>query len=134
MVGARESSVAEFAIERFVPRVLPLVPGQLVTAGKSPATVVPAADVRLLTRVGSQVRLQVGRLGVLLAAAWVLARVGRRLALQHDHHLWVVGSAWLEHLGKLLRGQFLVGLTRSGGGGRGGRGRCGGSGAARLWA
>ena len=57
MVGARESSIAQLAVERFVPRVFPLVPGQLVAPSEPPATVVPAADVRLLPGVGSQVGL-----------------------------------------------------------------------------
>ena len=55
MVGARESSIAQLAMERFVSRVFPLVSSQLVAPGEPPATVVPAADVGLLPGVGSQV-------------------------------------------------------------------------------
>ena len=57
MVGARESSITQLAMERFVPRVFPLVSGQLVAASEPPTTIVPAADVRLLPGVGSQVGL-----------------------------------------------------------------------------
>ena len=57
MVGPGESSITEFAMERLVPRVLALVPGQLVASSKPPTAVVPTADVRLLPGVGSQVGL-----------------------------------------------------------------------------
>ena len=62
--------------------MLPHVPGELVGAGKLPATVLPRADVRLLAGVCPEVRLQVGGLGVALAAAGVVARVGRQLPLE----------------------------------------------------
>ena len=59
--------------------MLPLVPGELVTAGEPPAAVLPLADVGLLPRVGAEVRLQVRGLGVGLPAARVVTRVARRL-------------------------------------------------------
>ena len=62
--------------------MLPHVPGELVGAGKLPAAVLPRADVRLLAGVCPEVRLQVGGLGVALAAAGVVARVGRQLPLE----------------------------------------------------
>ena len=55
MVGARESSIAQLAVERFVPRVFSLVSRQLVAPSEPPTTVVPTADVGLLPGVGSQV-------------------------------------------------------------------------------
>ena len=68
MVRPGESSLTQFAVERFVPRVFPLMPGQLVRPGEPPAAVLPLADVGLLPGVGPQVGLQVGGLGVGLAA------------------------------------------------------------------
>jgi hypothetical protein len=63
VVRAGECSITEFAVERLVPGVLALVPRQLIRACKSPATVLPLADVGLLPRMSAQVRLQVGWLG-----------------------------------------------------------------------
>ena len=114
MVGPRESSVAQLAVERLVAGMFTPVPCQLVAASEAPAAVVPAADVRLLPGVGPEVGFQVRGFGVLLAAPRVLACVRRSLALQHYHHLRVVCRRLLEHLGKLVRGQLLVGLTRGG--------------------
>lgn len=104
-------------MERFVPSVLSLVSGQFVTASKSPSTVIPTADVRLLSSVGPEVCLQVGGLGVLLPTPRVLTGVSGGLALQHYHNLWVICRGGLEHLSKLLRRHFLISLTRGGGSG-----------------
>lgn len=49
VVGAGESPLAEVALEGPVPCVLAVVTGQLVGAGKFPATAFPGAVVRLLT-------------------------------------------------------------------------------------
>ena len=94
VVGAGEGPLAHPALERPVPRVLPHVPRQLVGAGKLPAAVLPRADVRLLARVRPEVRLQVGGLGVALAAAGVVAGVRGKLPLQ------------AVQLGLRLRGSF----------------------------
>jgi len=59
--------------------MLPVMPSQLIRSGKSPAAAFPAAEVRLLTRVRPQVRLEVARLGVRLVACLVAARVDRYL-------------------------------------------------------
>ena len=67
--------------------MLPLVPGELVTAGEPPAAVLPLADVGLLPRVGAEVRLQVRGLGVGLAAVAVFARVDNHLNI-----LWSVAN------------------------------------------
>ena len=75
MVRARESSLAEPALERPVASVLAVVASQLVRAGELPAASLPAALVRLLARVRAEVRLQVRRLGVRLAAPRVRTRV-----------------------------------------------------------
>lgn len=49
MVGAGESPLTEVALEGPVPCVLAVVAGQLVRAGKFPATAFPGAVVGLLT-------------------------------------------------------------------------------------
>ena len=64
MVGPGEGSLTQLAVERFVPGVFPLVPGQLVRPGKPPAAVLPLADVRLLPGVGPLVSLQMTALSV----------------------------------------------------------------------
>ena len=56
--------MTEMTLERFVPRVFPEVPGQLVRPAELPAAVLPPADVGLLSSVSPQVSLQVGALGV----------------------------------------------------------------------
>jgi hypothetical protein len=56
-------------LEGFVSRVFPYMPGQLVRSGKLPRAPRPGALVGLLSRVGPQVGLQVGALGVDLPAA-----------------------------------------------------------------
>ena len=82
VVRPGEGPLAHPALEGPVARVLPHVPGELVGAGKLPAAVLPRAHVRLLAGVCPEVRLQVGGLGVALAAAGVLAGVGGQLPLQ----------------------------------------------------
>ena len=77
VVRARESSLAEPALERPVASVLAVVASQLVRAGELPAASLPAALVRLLARVRAEVRLQVRRLGVRLRAPRIRARVRR---------------------------------------------------------
>ena len=71
VVGPAEGALAQLALERFVPRVFPVVSAELVRAGELPAAVCPAAGERLLPGVGPQVRLEVGGLGVGLVAAGV---------------------------------------------------------------
>ena len=55
---------------------------QMPLPGKLPAAVLPRADVGLLAGVRPEVRLQVGGLGVALAAAGVLAGVRGQLPLE----------------------------------------------------
>jgi hypothetical protein len=111
VVRTRESSIAEFAMERLVPGVLALVPRQLVRAGKPPAAVLPRADVGLLPGVRAQVGLQVRGLGVGLPAPGLVAYVQRRrFALQDNHNLLLL----------LLLLQVVVGMGMEGRGqGRG---------------
>jgi len=68
VVGSRESPLTQLTLERSVPSVFPLVPGQLVRPSKPPATALPVTDVRLLPGVGPEVGLQVAGLGVGLPA------------------------------------------------------------------
>ena len=56
--------MTEMTLERFVARVFPEVSGQLVRPAELPATVLPPADVGLLSSVSPQVGLQVGALRV----------------------------------------------------------------------
>ena len=60
MVGAGEGAGADLALEWLHPGVLPLVAGELVTAGEPPAAARPAAHVGLLPRVGADVGLHRG--------------------------------------------------------------------------
>ena len=59
-----KSAITEVTSERFAARVFPQMPRQLVRSRKSPVALGPRAAVRLLTRVRSLVRLQVGTLRV----------------------------------------------------------------------
>ena len=59
-----KSAITEVTSERFASRVFPQMPRQLVRSRKSPVALGPRAAVRLLTRVRSLVRLQVGTLRV----------------------------------------------------------------------
>ena len=82
VVRPGECPLAHPALEWPVSCMLPHVAGQLVGAGKLPAAVLPRADVRLLAGVRPEVRLEVGGLGVALAAARVLTSVGGQLPLE----------------------------------------------------
>ena len=64
VITSGKSSFTEVALEGLHACVFPVVPGELVRPGKLPVTAVPGAGVRLLARVRSLVRLQVGALGV----------------------------------------------------------------------
>ena len=75
VVAAGELPVAEVALEGLRPRVLAVVPRQLVGAGKLPAAAVPRALVRLLARVRPLVRLEVRALRVDLVTAGKVAAV-----------------------------------------------------------
>lgn len=75
MIRAGESSIANLAAERFDTRVLPVVTGELVRAGKPPLAAVPVTFVRLFAGVRPQVGLEVGGLAVELVAALVGALV-----------------------------------------------------------
>ena len=83
VVAAREGTGAQVTLERFGPRVLAVMPGQLVGAGKLPAAALPRALVRLLARVGPLVGFEVGALGVDLVA-------GGKVALVHFPPLQVL--------------------------------------------
>jgi len=74
------------------------MPSQLIGSSEPPAAAFPAAEVRLLSGVRPQVRLEVARLGVRLVARLVAARVDRHLLpaptspaslLQRNDRLWI---------------------------------------------
>lgn len=75
VVWAREGSLAEHTLVRFLTRVLAVVTCQLIRAGKFPAAALPWTVVRLFTCVGAKVSLEVRALGVGLAAAGVFTAV-----------------------------------------------------------
>ena len=75
MVAAGEGAAAVDALEGLRPRVLAVVPRQLVGAGKLPGAAVPRAPVRLLARVRPDVGLEVRALCVDLFAAGKVAEV-----------------------------------------------------------
>ena len=77
MIGTREMSVTEHAMERSVSGVLACVAREFVRPRELPPTVAPVTHVRLLARVCTQMGLEVGRLCVGLAAPRVLAAVAR---------------------------------------------------------
>ena len=79
MVRPREGTFTEPALEWPISGVFPVMPSQLVGSGEPPAAAFPAAEVRLLSRVCPQMRLEVARLGVRLVARLVAARVDRHL-------------------------------------------------------
>lgn len=64
MVRAGEAPAAGYALEGLGARVLPIVPGQLVGAGKAPVAAFPRAFIGLLTCVSPLMCLQVGALGI----------------------------------------------------------------------
>jgi len=138
MVGPGESSLTQLAVERFVPRVFPLVPGQLIRPGEPPAAVLPLADVGLLPGVGSQVGLEVAGLGVGLPAPRVVAAVAGALPLEDDHHLAGLlvltraGEGETRGGGRRHQLQHRRGGAPAGGGPRGGAGGGGGGGGGRA--
>ena len=75
VVAAGERPGAEVALEGLRPRVLAVVPRQLVGAGKLPAAAVPGALIRLLARVRPLVRLEVRALCVDFITAGKVAAV-----------------------------------------------------------
>lgn len=75
VVGPGEGPLAELTLKGAVTGVLAKVSRQLIGPGKLPAAALPAALVRFLAGMGPQVSLQVGGLGVGLAAARVGAGV-----------------------------------------------------------
>lgn len=90
MVAAHEAPLADGAGELLLARVGALVSGELVAAGESTAAVLVGTGEGPLAGVGTSVCLQVGRLEVVLAAAWVLALVD---ASSGREVLGVVGRA-----------------------------------------
>ena len=64
VVTPGKSPITEVTLEGLHPRVFSVVSRQLVRPSKLPVTSLPAAAVRLLSRVGPLVGLQVGALGV----------------------------------------------------------------------
>ena len=56
VVAARESSLAQLALERSDARVFTIMTCELITSGKLPATTFPSTVVRLLARMRSHVR------------------------------------------------------------------------------
>ena len=77
-----ERPLTQHALEGPVPRVLSHVPRQLVGSRKSPAAVLPCADIWLFARVRPEMRREVGRLVVALATTGVLAGVSRQFPFQ----------------------------------------------------
>ena len=83
MVTSGERARAVDALEGLGPRVLPVVPRQLIRPGKLPAAPFPRAPVRLLSRVRPDVRLEMRALGVDLLAAREVAEVRLSIVLQY---------------------------------------------------
>ena len=71
MVRSGEGTLTEMALERPVPRVLAIVAGELVRAGKLPPTSLPVAAIGFFSSVGAQVGLEMTRLGVGFVTAGV---------------------------------------------------------------
>jgi len=80
MIGAHEALRADRADEPFLAGVGPNVPLQLVAAREPLAAEQPVAEERPLAGVPAQVRLEMRRLVVDLAAAWQVAAVHAALA------------------------------------------------------
>lgn len=78
MVGSGEGPLTQVTLEGPVAGVFAEVTRELVGAGELPSTAFPAAVVGLLTGVSAQMCLQVGTLGVRLAAACERAGVSGR--------------------------------------------------------
>ena len=75
MVGPGEGSLTQFALERSVPCMFPLVPGQFIRPSEPPAAAFPVTDVGLLPGVSPVVGLEVAGLGVGLPTVVEGARV-----------------------------------------------------------
>lgn len=75
VVGPGEGAVALSAAERFDPRVLTEVSGELVGAGEAPSAALPGTVVGFLSCVYPPVSLQVGALGVNFFTAFIVAHV-----------------------------------------------------------
>ena len=85
-----KGAFTEVTSERFAPRVFPQMPGELVRPGEPPVALRPAAAVRLLPRVGSLVRLQVGTLRVNLEKGNIIVK-----GKEWDWIGWIRNSAFL---------------------------------------
>ena len=90
MVTSGERPSAVGALEGLCPRVLPVVPRQLVRPGKLPAAPIPRASVWLLARVCPDVRLEMRALRVDLLAAREVAEVRLSAVLQNRRGRLVV--------------------------------------------
>lgn len=78
MVASGKGPLAEVTLKRSVAGVFAIMPREFVRSGKFPSATFPVAVVRLLSRMGPQVRLQMRRLGVSFGAAGMRASVRRR--------------------------------------------------------
>ena len=114
-----KSAITEVTSERFASRVFPQMPRQLVRSRKSPVALGPRAAVRLLTRVRSLVRLQVGTLRVNLEDG----------KFRLDVNLWMYPKPpssviWIKGLTNLITAWLLASVgppLRMAGGGDDGR-------------
>lgn len=75
VVGPGERAVALSAAERFDPRVLAEVSGELIRAGEAPSAALPGTVVGLLSCVYPPVSFEVGTLGVNFFTAFIVAHV-----------------------------------------------------------
>lgn len=80
VIRSAEAAVADGALERLDPRVLAVVPRQLVRPRKPLPAAVKGAEKRLLASVGPEVRLEVRPLHIRLVAPIVRTFVGPRLS------------------------------------------------------
>lgn len=123
VVAPHELAPAERATIFFLPRVGPLVSGQLVRPGEASGAVLPAADIWLFPSVRPDVSLEVGALVVCFPAGLVRALVRLHPAvggsgLLAGASIWLVASGndgrgqhWDDgHFGHQLRNELLVGL------------------------
>lgn len=75
VVGPREGAIALSAAERFDPRVLAEVSGELVGAGEAPGAALPGTVVGFLSCVYPPVSFEVGALGVNFFTAFIVTHV-----------------------------------------------------------
>lgn len=75
MVRPGEGSVTALALEGAVARVFSVVTSEFIRSGKLPPAAFPVTVIRLLTCVGSQMRLEMRALGVGFAAARIVTGV-----------------------------------------------------------